>query len=149
MSGEDRSWLYLLALVTGLRRGELQALRPEDFDLDGSPPTVSLDGQFTKSGKPAHQPIPSSLLSELRSWLASKPAHGSIFPHDRNSSLMIKADLKAAGIPADPHCFHGLRHSYTSWVVQSGASVKDAMELARHSDPDLTLGTYAHTRRED
>ena len=62
---------------------------------------------------------------------------------------MIKADLKAAGIPADPHCFHGLRHSYTSWVVQSGASVKDAMELARHSDPDLTLGTYAHTRMEE
>ena len=35
------------------------------------------------------------------------------------------------------------------WVVQSGGSVKDAMELARHSDPDLTLNTCAHTRLED
>ncbi len=46
-------------------------------------------------------------------------------------------------------CFHELRHCYATWVIQSGASVKDAMELARHSDPDLTLNTYAHIRLED
>jgi integrase len=62
---------------------------------------------------------------------------------------MIRADLKAAGMPSDAHCFRGLRHSYTSRVVQSAASVKGPMELARHADPDLTLGTYAHTRLED
>ncbi len=62
---------------------------------------------------------------------------------------MIKADLKAAGIPADDFDFHGLRHCYVSQIVQSGASVKDAMELARHSDADLTFNRYAHTRLED
>ena len=129
MPGEDRAWMYTLAMVTGLRRGELQALRPEDFDLDGNPPTASLDGRFTKNGKPANQPLPSHMILGLRSWLAGKPPHVPIFPADRNSSLMIKADLKAAGIPSDDHCFHGLRHCYTTWVVQSGASVKDAMEL--------------------
>jgi integrase len=80
MSGEDRSWLYVLALFTGLRRGELQALRPEDFDLDGSPPMVSLDGQFTTNGKPALQPLLTSLLPELRTWLATRPAHVPTFP---------------------------------------------------------------------
>jgi integrase len=61
MPGEDRSWLYALALVTGLRRGELQALQPEDFALDGSPPTVALDGQFTKNAdfrEESNLPIP-------------------------------------------------------------------------------------------
>jgi integrase len=149
MSGTDRSWLYVLAMVTGLRRGELQALRPEDLDLDGKPPVVNLDGQFTKNGKSARQPLPSHLIPALRTWLATKPSYAPIFRADRNSSLMIKADLRDAGIPSDNHCFHELRHCYATWVVQSGASVKDAMELARHSDPDLTLNTYAHTRLED
>ena len=30
-----------------------------------------------------------------------------------------------------------------------GVLANDAMELARHSDPDLTLWTYAHSRLED
>ena len=31
MTGEDRAWLHTLAMVTGLRRGELQSLTPESF----------------------------------------------------------------------------------------------------------------------
>jgi len=42
-----------------------------------------------------------------------------------------------------------LRHCFATWVIQSGASVKDAMELARHPDPVLTLKTDAHTRLEE
>ncbi|MBV8130118.1 MAG: hypothetical protein JO114_20915 [Planctomycetaceae bacterium] len=72
-----------------------------------------------------------------------------LFPEDRNSALMIRADLKAAGIPSDDYDFHGLRHCFVSQTVQSGASVKDAMELARHHDADLTFGRYAHTRLEE
>lgn len=39
--------------------------------------------------------------------------------------------------------FHGLRVHYISRVVEVGANVTDAMELARHSDPKLTLKTYS------
>ncbi len=97
-------------MVTGLLRGELQSLQPEDSDLDGKPPLVTVDGRNTKNGKPALQPLPTHILPDLRTWLSRKPAHAPLFPADRNSSLMIKADLKAAGIPSDDHCFHGLRH---------------------------------------
>ena len=97
----------------------------------------------------AIQPLPSHVIPALRSWLATKPSMTPLFPPDRNSSLMIKADLKAAGIPADDFDFHGLRHCYVSQIVQTGASVKDAMELARHSDADLTFNRYAHTRLEE
>ena len=61
---------------------------------------------------------------------------------------MIGADLKAAGIPWDDYDFHGLRHYFVSQIIQSGASVKDRMELARHHDADFTFGRYAHTRLE-
>ena len=67
---------------------------------------------------------------------------------------MMRADLKAAGIPyvdergryAD---FHSLRHTYVSRVVESGATVKVAQELARHSSPSLTIGRYSHVRLHD
>jgi Phage integrase family len=146
MTGEDPSWLYTLAMYTGLRRAELQSLTPASFNLEGATPIVSLPGRDTKNSDDATQPLPAHVIPALRSWLATKPSLPPLFPHDRNSALMIRADLRAAGIPSDAYDFHGLRHAYVSQIVQSGASVKDAMELARHSDPDLTLNTYAHTR---
>ena len=45
--------------------------------------------------------------------------------------------------------FHSLRHTYISQIVNSGASVKVAQELARHSTPTLTIGRYAHVRIHD
>jgi Phage integrase family len=149
MSGIDRSWYYTLAACTGLRRLELQALRPESFDLDPAAPTVTLPPPRTKNRKGARQPLPAYILPDLQAWLASKPPHVPIFPADRNTSLIIKADLKTAGIPSDDYCFHSLRHSYVSGVVQSGASVKVCMELARHSKPDLTFKRYSHSQAED
>jgi integrase/recombinase XerC/integrase/recombinase XerD len=149
MSGVDRSWLYTLAVCTGLRRLELQALRPESFDLNPNALTVSLPPPRTKNRKGAVQPLPSYSVPDLRDWLATKRPNTPLFPADRNSSMMIKADLKAAGIPSDDYCFHSLRHTYISGVVQSGASVKVCMELARHSKPDLTFRRYSHSQAED
>jgi integrase len=40
--------------------------------------------------------------------------------------------------------FHALWHTYVSRLVKSGANIKVAQELARHSMPTLTLGVYAH-----
>ena len=40
-------------------------------------------------------------------------------------------------------------HSYITWLVQSGANIKTVQELARHSTPLLTLGTYAHMSLPD
>ena len=42
--------------------------------------------------------------------------------------------------------FHALRHTYISRLVASGANIKVAQELARHSTPTLTLGRYAHVQ---
>jgi len=59
-------------------------------------------------------------------------------------------DRKAAEIPrltmdgvAD---FHGLRVTFISGVIEAGATVKEAQELARHSTPLLTMNTYARAR---
>jgi len=149
MTGEDRAWLYILAMLTGLRRGELQSLTPESFSLDGNPAVVSLPGLDTKNSDDAIQPLPAHVVPPLRSWLASKPVGRSLWPPERNTALMVRTDLKAAGIAPEAFDFHCLRHSYVSAIVQCGGSVKDSMELARHHDADLTFGRYAHTRLAD
>ena len=61
--------------------------------------------------------------------------------------------MKAAGIPK--HIpgegkvdFHGCRVAYVSFVLQAGATVKEAQSLARHTTPGLTMNTYGRTRRD-
>jgi integrase len=41
--------------------------------------------------------------------------------------------------------FHSLRHTFITGLALSGVDVKTAMDLARHSDPKLTLARYSHT----
>ena len=67
---------------------------------------------------------------------------------------MIKADLKAAGIPYRDDAgrvadFHSLRHSFVSSLARSDAPVKMIRTLARHSTPTPTLGVYAHVGIQD
>ena len=70
---------------------------------------------------------------------------------------MLRIDLKAAGIPVkvdgpegvEGRDFHALRNCYISDVLRTGADLKQAMTLARHSDPRLTAGRYARTRLHD
>ena len=70
---------------------------------------------------------------------------------------MIRLDLDAAGVPfavdgpegVEHRDFHALRNCYISNVIRTGADLKQAMTLARHSDPKLTAGRYARTRLFD
>src|ERR1700751_2385666 len=70
---------------------------------------------------------------------------------------MLRIDLDAPGIPyvvdgpdgplyAD---FHALRHSYIALLEKSGATLKEAMQLARHSDPKLTMAVYGRAQLHD
>jgi hypothetical protein len=60
---------------------------------------------------------------------------------------MIRIDLAAVGIPVETggpegtetRDFHALRACYISNVIRAGADLKQAMTLARHSDPKLTV----------
>ena len=70
---------------------------------------------------------------------------------------MLRADLDAAGVPVEAdgpegtetRDFHALRACYISNVIRAGADLKQAMTLARHSDPRLTAPRYARTRLHD
>ena len=63
---------------------------------------------------------------------------------------MLRLDTDKAGIPfttlEGKIDFHSLRVTYTSFVIEAGATVKEAQSLARHSTPYLTMNVYAKAR---
>jgi integrase len=155
VSGPDRHALYLLACATGFRRKELAALRPSWFDLEAAPPTVLLPGRASKNGDSARQPLPLSVVPTLRSLLARQERGGGpLWPAKAlgRTAYMLKRDLAAAGLPyvvdtpeGPRHLdFHALRHTYSTLVIEAGATVKEAQVLLRHKDPGLTIGRYTH-----
>lgn len=174
----DRVWAYRIAAGTGFRASEVASLVPESFDLDPEhgTPTITVEAGYSKRRRKDVQPIARELADQLRPWLKNKPANVPVcrLPGGK-AALLLRADLAAAraawvaearnpterakregsdflryvdsaGRYAD---FHSLRGQYIGRVVQAGANLKEAMELARHSDPKLTMKTYARVRLND
>lgn len=159
LTGEDRHFLYLTAMTTGFRVGELARLTPESFELDAATPVIMLGAIHTKNRKPAMQPVPIDAALALRGFLAGKPEKRAVWPGTwyKRAAEMLRIDLEAAGIPymvegpegplfAD---VHSMRHSYLSMLAMSGAHPKVMQSLARHSTIMLTLDRYSHVRLVD
>ena len=157
LTGTDRAMLYRVALGTGFRATELASLTPGAFDLAAG--VVRLAAGSSKNRKPVEQPIPPHLLIHLCDYLAAKPARRAVWPgtwHTR-AAEMVALDLAAGGVAVavegrdgdEVRDFHALRAAFVSDVVRSGATLTEAMTLARHSDPKLTTATYARVGRPE
>jgi integrase len=143
-----RKVIYLAAVYTGLRRGELSKLLRTDLHLDASQPFMNVRASTTKNHKQATIAVHPDLLPELRDLLAKLPARESRVLADLLPTMdTFRADLKAAGIEfvdaqgrrAD---FHALRHTLATNLMLAGTSPRIAMEIMRHSDIKLTTKTY-------
>jgi integrase len=170
MSGPLRAMLYRVATGTGFRAAELASLTPEGIDLDADPPAVTVRAAYSKRRRDDRQPIREDLAARLRPWLADRPRGQPVFQAcnvDRLAAV-VRADVRRARarwIRATPDRaerrrrrdsdflrdqdsegrrvdFHALRATYITMLVKSGASVREAQELARHSDPRLTMNVY-------
>jgi integrase len=159
LTGRDRGMLYAVACVSGFRAEELARLRPSSFDLDGTPPTVTLGAEETKNGRAAVQPLPPEIIEAMRDYLAGRCLDQPIWPGTwyKKAAEMLRIELNVCDIPyavdgpdgplyAD---FHALRHSYIALLDQTGATLKEAMQLARHSDPKLTMAVYGRAQLHD
>jgi integrase len=135
--------VVVLALNTGMRKGEILGLEWERVDLSSA--RIRLDR--TKSGEPRGVPINRAVYDALIA-LEPDPArrHGRVFPagNDRRGSQVrtaFEAALVRAGIAG--FRFHDLRHTAASHLVMRGASLKDVQEILGHSDLRMT-NRYAH-----
>ena len=148
--GRERALLYKTAVLTGLRQGELAALKVAYLNLDRKPfPALELPGEFTKNGEDAKLLLVPSLAEELRQWVADtgKKPTDALFIVSEKANKIFRRDLRAAGIAyrddlgqyAD---FHALRHSANTMLGMAGIPPKLRQLLMRHSDIRLTTATY-------
>ena len=150
MTGPERVMLYVVTAETGFRVKELRSLTPAAFDLDGDPPTVTVRAGYSKRRREDVQPIRPVLAEDLRCFMAEMPRTKPVFDMPDKTAKMLRADLKDAGIPYEDEAgrvfdFHALRHTFITNLARGGVHPKQAQDLARHSDINLTLSRYSHT----
>ena len=145
----DHGLMYGMAIYTGLRRGELVALRWQDVDLSEKEPVVRVRACTTKNRTPATLPLHPDLVSLLRQ---ARPAdvlpEDAVFPQGIPRSCRgLRKDMDAAGIKWQDNCgrkvdFHALRHTTCTLLAQAEVAPRFAMAIMRHSDLRLTAKTY-------
>lgn len=153
-----RTICFLLA-ATGMRIGEVLALRVEDADFQHKVIHVRRSAWYGKIQTPkskasiADLPMPDTLETRLKEYVASthyqKNEAGLLFanrrgrPYSANNlqerklrPLLDKLKLPAGG-------FHAFRHAVATELIDRGAPVTVVQAQLRHSDPRTTLGLYA------
>jgi len=140
---------YAIALFTGLRRGEIEALQWRDFDLDGEHPSVEARASTTKNAKSARIPLHADLLAILREWRTPENDPSDTVLPDRipQNRLGLWIDLKSAKIERIDSSnrkvdFHALRHTACTFLMTAGVSVRFVQSIMRHSDIRLTSNIY-------
>lgn len=142
--------LVLLALNTGMRRGELFNLAWKDVDLAGR--LVTVEGGGSKSGRTRHIPLNDEAHTTLTTWREQAPTDlPLVFPSPvtggrlDNINSAWREILKKAKI--QDFRFHDLRHTFASWLVMRGVDLTTVRELLGHADLETTL-RYAHLAPE-
>lgn len=132
--------LVVVALNTGLRRGELWGLTWRDVNLKARRLTVR--GSGAKSGQTRHIPLNAAAAAAL------KTHKGEVSPLP-NMPVFARQDLKKvwAGVlkaaKIEKFRFHDCRHHFASKLVMAGVPLNTVRELLGHGDMSMTL-RYAH-----
>lgn len=151
--------LVFVALTTGLRRGELLALRWEDVDFEHDMlrvrrSLVKIKGEIInktpKSGKGRSVPLiedVSRLLKELR----LRTPHELVFCYRDGAPLdpstvthQFLQIVRKAGY--GNLTFHGLRHSFATILLENDTNLKVTQELLGHSNEAITANIYSHVK---
>lgn len=142
--------IVLLAINTGMRRGELFNLRWSDVDFVGA--LITVDGAGAKSGQTRHIPMNSEALTVLKTWHGDKvqPPDAYVFPGADGARM---DDIKkgwasiAAAAGLNEFRLHDLRHSFASKLVMKGIDLNTVRELLGHASLAMTC-RYAHLAPE-
>ena len=138
-----------LALVTGMRKGALLALRWTDCDFERG--IITLRGASAKKGKTEFIPMTTAARAILGA--VEHTASPYVFPgkdggQRQDFRRMARRVRDNAGLPKDFRPLHGLRHAYASMLISSGkVDLYSLQKLLTHSNPAMTQ-RYSHLRDE-
>ena len=157
--------MFYLELVSGLRKGELVALRWDDLDIQQR--TISVSKQYVRNPdgsleltRPKTEnsvrlvSIPQTAVELLIQEHAKHPDSPYLFPspltgemyHPDSMVNLHKKILKDAGL--EHLRFHDLQHTFATTALQNGVDVKTVSSMLGHYDAGFTLRTYTHATRQ-
>jgi len=129
----------LLAVTTGLRRGDIEAIRIGDIHFDRN--TVATRNR--KAGKVMpERPVPGQVMTELSNYVARLPDGQERLFTDRFTSKKWNRVREKFGMPELK--FHDLRKTFASLLAQRGVSTAVTQRLLEHSSPQLTNEVYTN-----
>ena len=167
------SLLFEFVSLTGLRIGELLALRYSDYDKENA--TININGTIQydyknsseiKRGTPkniysvrdvslsdrAVSILNSIMLENKRRslWFEGYIDHGYIFTSSRGNPYDIQflnRRLKGVHIEGKHLTTHIFRHTHISILAELGVPLKTIMQRVGHNDPNTTLSIYTHVTK--
>lgn len=167
------SLLFEFVSLTGLRIGELLALRYSDYDKENA--TININGTIQydyknsseiKRGTPkniysvrnvslsdrAVSILDSIMLENKRRslWFEGYIDHGYIFTSSRGNPYDIQflnRRLKGVYIEGKHLTTHIFRHTHISMLAELGVPLKTIMQRVGHNDPNTTLSIYTHVTK--
>lgn len=165
----SRYWIAIyLAVMTGMRQGEILGLRWSDIDFEKRTliiqQTVNRHGEIKQGGKTkqsmrsvALSPETIEVLQEHRKLIMMERAalgsayedHGLVVctqfgapVKQRTLQKVWTSFLKKTGAPQIT--FHDLRHTHASLLIKQGVHIKVISERLGHSSVSITMDTYGH-----
>jgi integrase len=172
LEDEPNGLLFLTAIYTGMRRGELLALRWSDVDMDNGEINIRMSRTWQKGkgwvmGETKTRtskrtiPIPPSLVLELRKTKAAQLRERLQTPEEEwKGGEMVFLGEKGGPVVGGfmnkqltrilrennlPHLrFHDLRHLHATLLLRDGCQAKQVQQAMGHSSVAITLGLYGH-----
>ena len=148
----DMGLLAYMALVTGLRRGELLALTQDDIDRTTGEIKITKEAAYTSASRPIVRPPKTE--AGIRSVffpvidIDILPSTPFIFGGDEMLAQSTfyrrwKAFQRRTGVSCT---LHQLRHNFASDLDEAGFSVKEAQYLLGHANATTTMDIYQELR---
>lgn len=166
---KDRYFIaFLLAASTGMRKGEIIALRWKDIDFHSNILMVRQGMAKTENGKQPREPKTKSSIrpitlpelvigallehkhkQEQEKKNPSYKDHGFVIQtskgtplSDRNLSRTWYRLVEGADLPMIR--FHDLRHTHSSLLLEAGENIKVISERLGHASSQITMDVYSH-----
>jgi integrase len=162
--------LFVLAVTTGMRLGELLGLKWQDIDFEAGAVHVRralyrvrgewVEGEPKSAAGKRKITLPALAVAVLKEHRVAQlearlkagaawEETGLVFTtatgrpiHPRNVNRALESVLKRAGLPRIR--FHDLRHSHATLLLMLGENPRVVQERLGHSQITLTLQTYSH-----
>jgi integrase len=171
LNDEPYRSLCLVALKTGMRQGELLALRWCDVDLEQAVVRVRRSRTGGGVGTPKNRERRDvdlitdvvELLARRGSERGSAGGDGLVFPHPHGTAFldpslvlrrylypaMVCAGISRVGPTLEKRTFHSFRHTFAKRALESGAQITWLSRHLGHSTLKVTTDIYGHWERAE